>query len=175
MSRHRGMTLIELAVATTAGAALFGMAVGLLYMLLRFESASRQQDRVQAALLRLAEQFRRDVHAGKKLSALPADPKRPNAGCQLHLVGGQVVQYCLHENRLLRVESDRSKATRQESFLLPAGASVTIQPAEATAGIVSLRIVALGADTPQQGPTVRPLVIEAALGYDCRFARPRGP
>ena len=60
---RRGYTLIEMIVVMTAGTVLMGIAVTLLCALLRAEGTGRALVERSASLGRLADQFRRDVHA----------------------------------------------------------------------------------------------------------------
>ncbi|MFH1921621.1 MAG: type II secretion system protein [Planctomycetota bacterium] len=175
MDRRRGHSLIELLVVIGTGGALMGIAVGLLSMLLRVDQHSRDQMRERTEIHRLADQFRRDVHAADGFT-VQSPPGAENAApaWQLPLGAGHVVQYQAEPGELLRTEREGDQVLRQESFFLPAGTTVSIDLAgEAAPGIVSLRIPRDGNQPP--GSTWRGLSVDAALAKDRRFAKPNQP
>ena len=172
MHNRRAITLVEMVTATIVGAAIFGVAVGLLYTLLRFDTATRQQVRLQIATERLADQFRRDAHAAERLAPLAAASGAAPPGWQFQLGEGVVAEYRLRPGRLLRVELASGKTVRQEQFAFSEKARLTVEPAEAAAGIVSLTIAPPN-ERPKT-PGFGPLVIEAALGKDRRFVKAEG-
>ena len=67
MIGRRGVSLIEILVLMTIGSTLMGIAVGSLHLLLKMDRNTRQRRQLQASEARLADQFRRDVHAALRM------------------------------------------------------------------------------------------------------------
>ena len=72
--RHprRGMSLLELLAAMTVASAVTATAAGLVHRSFAFESRSRQVLGDEQTALRLASQFRADVHAARAVQPEPA-------------------------------------------------------------------------------------------------------
>lgn len=170
---RRGFTLIELVAVLGVSTVLFGVATGLLIMLMQADRGWREQVRGHATVARLADQFRRDVHAARRLKPLPAAPGNAGPGWQLETAPGRVVEYRASPGRLIRVQLADGKTVRQEDFSLPGEARFGVQPADATAGLVGLQVATSRkpADPAARGP----LEFTAALGWDYRFSRQEGP
>jgi prepilin-type N-terminal cleavage/methylation domain-containing protein len=163
MNQRRGFNLIEMTAVMSVGAVMMGVAVTLLYGLLRTEGSGREHVHRQSVLGRLADQFRRDVHAAQTVAAA-ADGE----GRQFELAPGRTVTYRAQPGALTRSEQVDGKIERRESFALPPGSTATIQiPANTKAAIASLRIV------PSAGPSGQPahriIQIDAVLAGDHRF------
>lgn len=175
MNRRRGHSLIEMLVVIGTGGALMGIAVGLLAMLMRLDQDSRDQLRQRTAVHRLADQFRRDVHAADGFAVQsPPGKEGTTPAWQLPLEAGRVVEYRAEPGELLRTEREGDQVLRRESFRLPAGAAVSIDLAgEAAPDIVSLRIARDDNQPPDS--TWRGLRVDAALAKDRRFVKPNEP
>jgi len=175
MNRRRGYSLIEILVVIATGAAMMGVALGLLGMLIRLEQASRREVQEETVMNRLADQFRRDVHAADRLAvaSAPGVADLPPVW-QFPLEAGHVVEYRAEQGELVRIERRDDKVLKQESFSLPAEARVSIDPAgDALPGIVSLRIAGTGIRPP--GPAWRGARVDAELAKDRRFVKQKQP
>jgi len=173
-SRGRaGFSLVELVAAMTVGATVFGLAVGLLYTLLRVGSGAQEQLRLHTTIRHLADQFRRDAHAAERVAPLPAVQGKPRPGWRFHLGSGRVVDYEPQQHGLVRSETADGKTQHREQYRLPAGTGASVQPPEAKDGIVGLRLVSDAG--PSDEPRLGELVVEAQLAKDWRFARGKSP
>ena len=171
MTRRRGFTLIELLVAMAGASAILGMAVAMVYTLLEADRAGRQRMHVGESLGRLADQFRRDVHAARAVAPLaPAGGKKRSPGWQLRLDDRRSVRYGVREGKLVRSEHVEGKAVRQDSFALPHGATMSVQPdAGGRPAAVRLSIEpAAGPAEKWKGPAIH---VDAVLGRDHRFTK----
>lgn len=169
MNRRRGISLIEMIAAMGIGAVMMGVAVALLYTLLETEGSGREHLRHGSVLGRLADQFRRDVHAAKSVGDV-ADGE----GRQFELAPGRTVTYRLEPGTLVRTEQVDAVVQRRESFALPPGTTTSIRiEADTDPTIVSLMITPV-AEPPRQ-PGRRTARIDAVLARDRRFTRPEGP
>jgi prepilin-type N-terminal cleavage/methylation domain-containing protein len=167
---RRGYSLIELVVVMTIATVIVGLAAAMLHLLLQTERNGRQQMHCSAALSRLADQFRSDVHAAaRQLPATPfaaqgratgdADP----AGWTFELEAGRNVQYRAQAGQIERVETLGGQIERRESYALPPDATVAIATPEDAKPPVATLIVK---DTSN-----REIRIAAVLGKDHRFDR----
>lgn len=141
----------------TIGTLLTAITVGLLHALLQTGHAARDQLHQRATLRRLADTFRRDVHAAVAFQPAErnAEPHRPT--WQLTLRGDDRVEYRLEPGNLIRNALTGDAIRTRESFTLPPGTTVSMQlQPGGRSDIVVLLIV----------PGTR---IEAALGTDRRF------
>jgi hypothetical protein len=117
--RPHGITIIETIVLMTAVAAMIGLCVLLLQILMKLNAESRARLDGATALDRLARQFRRDVHeaGGARLLERPAAKL---AGLRLEPGPKQVVEYQLMENgKIARVETRGENLVRREVYEIP--------------------------------------------------------
>src|SRR5262249_46147345 len=96
---RRGVFLIELLVVISGLAVLMGLCAITIQLLMRVSSEAQAQRSNAAALGRLAEQFREDVHGCDE-----AQP-RPSAGLRLTRGPRVVIDYQARDGRVDRVES----------------------------------------------------------------------
>jgi prepilin-type N-terminal cleavage/methylation domain-containing protein len=116
---HRGVTLIEMLVVITVLGVLLDLCAVTIQLLMRVGSNAQARRGAAAALGRLAEQFREDVHACDDAQL------RPSAGLRLTLDPRVVVDYEVRDGRVARVESTDGQANRHESYDLgPNGSAV---------------------------------------------------
>ena len=175
MKRRAAYMLIELVAVIATGAAMLAVATGVIYTLFEAEEASRDQLRHALTSGRLADQFRRDVHAATGITEgaqAADDPHLP--GWVLALSGDRTVEYLLDGRSMVRVERAKGKTVRRESFDLGRHwqASIGRRPEGETA-VISLRMEV--DQRPSSEPFSRALVIEAVLSMDHRHATSRGP
>jgi hypothetical protein len=121
--RPRGITIIETIVLMTAVAAMLGLCVLLLQLLMKLNADSRARLDGATALDRLARQFRHDVHeaGAARLLERPADRL---AGLRLEPGPRQAVEYQLMENgKIARVETRGENLARREVYEIPRSGS----------------------------------------------------
>ena len=160
---RRGFVLIELAIVITITAAMAGIAISLLLVLLRAEQIGRSHVARRAAIERLADRWRRDVSAA--VGDVAVDRVEPR-GCRLQLTGDCVVRYVIGASGVSREERIGSRTMRRESYSLPDDSTAAIEADEATSSpIVSLTILPRDA-TLRPGREIR---IDAVQGRDFRF------
>jgi type II secretory pathway pseudopilin PulG len=175
-------------VVIAMGTVVLAAAVGTVTALLRFNDRGQRQSAAHAAVRRLADQFRRDVHAGTRFEKLEAG-KPAGPGWQLQLSPDRSVGYRVARGEVVRTEHAGGKVCRRESYRLPPQTAVSaalenldgatlvslrLFPAGVTAGLPGGRatptpaplsdrpVVARGADA---GQAIR---IDAELGKDAR-------
>ena len=112
---RRGYSLIEMIVVMTVGATLMGIAVTLLGVLLQAERDGRTHIGQNASLNRLADQFRRDVHAAAaNLPPRRTTPESPPGGSIWP--AGHSVWYVAGRDEIVREERIGRTILRQESY-----------------------------------------------------------
>ena len=164
---RRAFTLIEMLVAISVGSVLMGIAVSLLLVLLGAEQSGRTHAERSESLQRLADQFRRDVHAAVGEVAAGGEDQH---GCRLRLAGGESVRYAIGGGGLSREERKGSEVVRGESYALPKDSTTAIAIDRTTSPwTLSLTIVPNDASLGP-GHEIR---IDAVLGRDHRFAEQR--
>ena len=168
-NRRGAFSLIEVITAIAAGAAITAVAVGMIYTLLEFESATRENLGRRTAIANLADVFRRDVRAANRLTLpQPASGADQPPAWKLELEATRVVEYRIDESHLVRIERSGEKLLGSESFSLPKRATASIEPpTEEEPAIVSLRI---RADTDESDVSSwTSLRVDAQLAKDRRF------
>jgi len=106
---RRGVTLIELMVVISVLAVLMGLCAVTIQLLLRVGSDTQARRSAAAALDRLAEQFREDVHLCDDVQIRPA-------GVRLRLTPRVAVDYEVRDGRVGRIESTDGQPSRHESY-----------------------------------------------------------
>jgi type II secretory pathway component PulJ len=121
--RPRGITIIETIVLMTAVAAMLGLCVLMLQLLMRLSVDSRARLDGATSLDRLARQFRRDVHEAGAARQLER-PAAKLAGLRLEPGSRHAVEYQLMENgKIARVETRDENLVRREIYDIPHGGS----------------------------------------------------
>jgi prepilin-type N-terminal cleavage/methylation domain-containing protein len=182
---RRAFTLVEMITAMTVGTVLMGIAVSLLVVLLGAEQSGRAHVARSESLRRLADQFRRDVHAAvgetAAKGAVPVSPTRKpgqspedwtedRPECRLSLPDNRSVQYTIGADSISREERTDSKVVRRETYLLPKDSTAAVAVDRTTTPwTLSLTIVPSDASM-RQGHEIR---IDALLGRDRRFTQPQ--
>ncbi|MFO0891440.1 MAG: hypothetical protein U0790_20140 [Isosphaeraceae bacterium] len=122
-SRARGITIVETIVLMTVVAAMLGLCVLMLQLLLKLDGASRERLDAASALARLSSRFREDVHAARAAAAIdpPAGP-----GLRLEMPGGRTVEYQTPgRSAVIRLESEGGKPVRRERYEIPRSGPIT--------------------------------------------------
>ncbi len=117
---RRGFTLIEVLAVMAGVAVILGLCAVTIQALFRVSSDTQARRSASAALGRLAEQFREDVHAG-------GDVQLPSSnGLRLSRGPGVEIVYDVREGRVDRVESSDG-VSRRESYVLGRGTSTAFE------------------------------------------------
>ncbi len=123
--RRRGITIIETIVLMTAVAAMLGLCVLMLQLLMRLSADSRTRLDGATSLDRLARQFRRDVHEAATARQLER-PAAKLAGLRLEPAPRRAVEYQLMENgKIARVETRDENLVRREIYDIPRSGSAS--------------------------------------------------
>jgi len=171
MKSRNGYSMIEMLVVMATGAVVLGIAVALLHTLLQGERAGRERLRRCAVIGRLADQFRRDVHAAVGTTAeQPDDGEDPAAGRCFELTPDVMVVYRFPPGAVTRSELAGAKLRHRESYRLPPGATASVEVRGGPATPVASLVIASKAEGPQPS-AARTTQIEAALARDHRFAK----
>ena len=164
---RRAFTLIEMIVAISVGAVLMGIAMSLLVVLLGAERSGRAHVERSETLQRLADQFRRDVHAAVGEVVVKGEKGQE---WQMELTGNCIVRYTVAADGVSREERMESRDVRRESYALQKDSTVAIAVDRATSpSVVTLTIEPKDASS-RPGHEIR---IDAVLGRDRRFAEQR--
>jgi prepilin-type N-terminal cleavage/methylation domain-containing protein len=160
---RRAFTLVELLVAITVGSVLMGIAVSLLLVLLGAEQSGRTHAERSESLRRLADQFRRDVHAAVGEPAADAVDRH---GCRLRLADSGSVRYVVGSGSIERQEQAGTKDVSRESYALPKDSTATVA-VDRTTTPWTLSLTIVPNDTSMRA--VHEIRIDAILGRDHRF------
>jgi hypothetical protein len=173
---RRAASLIELLVVMSASTVVLTLTSQLLCRVMRIQIESRAHVDVERNSLRLAEQFRRDVHAAQA-AATSRDELGNDVFLQLRFPDGRQAEYSRHGRTVLRRVSGSSSQVAREEFVFPATCDVAIQE-DGKPPWLTLTIT-MGPNQARSGddkPLTRALAIpvslqvEATLGRDLRFA-----
>jgi hypothetical protein len=123
--RRRGISLIETIVLMSGVAAMLGLTVLVLQLLLKLDADSRSRLDRAGALERLAEDFRRDAHRAR-IAKLIDQPPRPSS-LRLEFDPGRLAEYQVTQRgELVRLESSNGKPARRESYAIVQGGSIEL-------------------------------------------------
>jgi prepilin-type N-terminal cleavage/methylation domain-containing protein len=118
---RRGFNLIEMLVVMTGVSVVLGLCTVTIQLLMRVSSDAQARRSTSAALGRLAEQFREDVHG--------CDDVQLGASAGLRLSRGPrvAITYQARDGRMERVESTGGQASRRETYALERGSTAVFQ------------------------------------------------
>lgn len=150
---RRGITIIEVIVLMTGVAAMLGLSVILLQLLMKLDADSRSHFDAANSLARLARQLRRDVHAAGSADLVDAAASK-GPGLRIERGGGQAVEYQVKGNdRVIRTETMNGKDIRREAYPLPKSSGIRLSLREEE----GRKFVALAVDRltsrDRKGPT----------------------
>lgn len=155
--RHRGITLVEMAVVIPLGSALLGILVVLLHSVFHYQTMVAREDRCRATYIRLATCLRADARAAERAAPLPD----AQAGCEF-LAAGRRVQYRLQSDALQRNQYQGDRLTQRDVFPLPPGGQGSFVLPKAREDMLQLRV---SVDVDSRTALVPlPWCIEAAVG-----------
>ena len=116
-SPRSGTTLVEILVVITIAGVMLGVSVETIHRLLEAEHEAVRSVRFDTSLARLAQAFRSDIHACRKVE-LPA----PDAGMPVVLVAevdDLLIRYELDAHLARRIETERGREVHRENYYFP--------------------------------------------------------
>lgn len=165
---RRGVSLVELLVVMSLGAGLLTTSAVALHRIMHVHGKARNFLAASHSGLRLADQFRRDVHRATQVSITNLDAPLV---LRLQLGEAQVVEYSHLGGTVRRTQSDGANVSREE-YSFPAESQVSIRE-ESSPRLLSLSITSQpgdGAGPAQQGfATAVHLQVVAQVGRDSRY------
>lgn len=135
MRTRRAVSLVELLVIMSTCTVVLTLTGVLLQRAMRIQMQSRAVVQAERTALRLADQFRSDVHDARSVDVIDADENQ-DAFFRLKLSGGRNVAYSQLEGVILRLESGNELPVRREEFVVPAVNKTTIQEKDAPQRLV---------------------------------------
>lgn len=122
---RRGVTIIETIVLMTSVAAMLGLSVIMLQLLIKLDGDLRGRLDAASVLARLAEQFRQDARgaAGARL----VEPKPQESALRFEPEPEHVVEYQVKgPGQLVRVETTKGNRLRSEIYKVSRGGAVVL-------------------------------------------------
>jgi prepilin-type N-terminal cleavage/methylation domain-containing protein len=156
---HRGVSLIEMMAVISVLAVLIGLCAVTIQLLMRVGSEAQARRTQTAALGRLAEQFRQDVHASDDAQLKSSSGLRLNRGPKA------VIDYQPHAGRIDRVESVDGQPSRHESYILNRNDTITFERRDDGPRRFLALVVSHTSRTGQPDPP-RPREVLALVGKD---------
>lgn len=172
---RRGVSLIEMIVVMTVGAVLMGVAVSLLLVLLRTEQGGRTHAQRNESLQRLADQFRRDVHAADKTPKVVDVRDEAGFVTLLMISGDRILFYdAAHESPGIvrrEINANSGGELSRETYLLPEDSAAAFAVIDPDAGHPIVRLTIAPEDESLRA--AQEICIEAAASRDGRFLKPK--
>jgi hypothetical protein len=174
MNPRRGASLIELLLIMSACTVVLTLTGVLLHRAMRIHMQSRAHVNAERTVLRLSEQFRRDVHQARAVT--DGSGKDDKVFLQLDLMDGRVAEYSRATGAVLRNESGGNLPTRREEFAFPGADALTIEHKSAPQRLVVTIILKPTERLPADGKALAganfvpmSFCAEAVVGRDLRF------
>jgi hypothetical protein len=172
MNPRRGMSLLEVSVTITISTALLYGAVLLFASFQRIDRTARKRVEGGREVMRLAEQFRSDVHAAHSVEQNEGSEETPADGpiMTLDIGAKRRIEYRVAEDRqLARIVSVAEQITERDSYGLGPDAVFSIDVVQQPAQFVTL-ILSMSPDTDTQINVPRAeRRITALVGRDHRY------
>lgn len=170
-----GVSLTELLVVMSACSVVLTMSAGVVHRVMRIQSATRYFFDVERSALRLANQFRHDVHrAGAAIVGGP--DLGDGVVSRLTLSDDQTVEYGRAASSVLRTVTQRGKIVARDEFSFRSDIELAIReedsPRRLVLSLASVPQTDSGGEKPQRfNPYTMPvnLQVEACLGRDRSF------
>ena len=171
MKHRRGFTIIEMLVVISISTVLMGMGILLLHVLLKHQNTGREHLQSCRNINRLAEQFRRDVHATREISA---GGKEGIMEIQPTSAEGTTIRWQCFAGRIERTERQGDKIMGRESYLLWPATEAALQLQSQPDASVACIIIS---PKQQAGELYRghAMRIETLVGLDSRLAKVPAP
>lgn len=181
MNRRRGASLIELMVVIAILTVIFGLVGVLFHRLFQAEQLSARTTVTEITTMRLADQFRRDIHAAESVKRSEAtDAALPTLELK-NLGDTPTILYTGGLNRIQRDVMQGQKSVAHETYRLPS-CRITFPTSQTELEVEDSNqrtsFVTLYLERPHATVTVaeqarspfRGIVIDAELGRDQRLA-----
>jgi hypothetical protein len=180
---RRAVSIVELLVVMSASTLVLTLTSVMIVRAMRVQMQSRAYCDIERNSLRLAEQFRRDVHQAQAVPKL--GDAEDEEFLRLQPVDGGQVTYRMERSSdggtVLRLRSTSGKPDSREEFVFPATCELAIQelqsPQRLALTITSATEVAAGADgKPRVNTALIPVSfrVEAVVGRDSALASAAG-
>lgn len=169
MPRRTGKSLIELIVVIGVMSVAMGLAVRSMAVIMRSDAAGSRALQSSLALSRLAEQFRRDVHAAAEAELREAENGQTQF-LRLRTAAGALIEYHPRRDHILRTTLSAGNVTTRESFHLQTRDHRIEISAESR--LVSLILLPGAREIPGPAagsPAAQAVHVEALRGRDLRF------
>jgi hypothetical protein len=179
--RRRGISILELLVIMSASTVVLTLSCLLIIRAMRAQMDSRAHCDVERSALRLAQQFRDDVHQAQNAET-NEDAGEGGVFLRLGVRDGKQVEYSRTRDTVLRLTSADGNQGWREEFAFPATCEISIRELESPPRIALKITTPPTAALSENKPPVSTLAIpvsfdvEAALDRDRRFAanKPEG-
>jgi hypothetical protein len=176
MNRFRpGISILELLVVMSASSVVLTLAGMLIIRAMHTQMDSRTDCDVERNALRLAEQFRRDVHDAERAEANP-QAKEGASFLGLQFSGGNRVEYSRAAGAIQRVASMRDGRVSREEFKFPAAAQMQVDRWESPPRMALTILSPPPSETMDDKPSISTRTVpvsvnlEAVLGRDRQMA-----
>jgi len=172
--------LVELLAVIAVIAILVSVISTVLHAVIRADRSLKDQKTFNAAVIRLSEQFREDVHLAEdvkltgaedvKLTGAEETETETNNRLLLTLPQGRTVTYEIQPGRVVRRLTRAGETEHQEAYRLPPETTGRFEPpGEANGRLAALVLVERAAEEPENDDAARSVRIEAAVGLDRSF------
>lgn len=173
MKRRAAISLVELLAVLSGCSIVLTLTAMLLHQTMRTQSETRDFFRTERNQLRLARQFREDVH-GATTASIGGDADQGEALVQLSFPESRTVDYRREAGTVVRVERERGKPSSREEYLLGESLEGDVRELESPARL-SLEIASPPIEPSTTDPASareRPIrfQVDAVLSRDLRFA-----
>jgi hypothetical protein len=172
---RRGISILELIVVLSASTVVLSLSSVLLQRVMRIHIQSRADLAVERTVLRLSEQFRRDVHQARAAVTNRAELGE-NTVLRLTFADDEPVEYSYDSGILERVQSKGGNRLAREEFAFPANSDLTIESPGTPQRLILTITTSRSTDGDEQRVPARKLTIplgvqiEAVVGSDWQFA-----
>lgn len=173
MKSRAAISLVELLAVLSGCSIVLTLTAMLLHQTMRTQSDTRDFFSTERNQLRLARQFREDVH-GATAAANGKDVDQAGTLVRLSFPEGRAVEYRHEAGTVVRIQRERGKPSAREEYLLGESLEADVQELESPTRL-SLSIASPPIEPLSTNPAKvreRPIrfQVEAVLSRDLRFA-----
>jgi hypothetical protein len=169
LKERRGASLVELLVVMSLGAGLLTTSAVVLHRIMHSHGKTRHFLAASRSALRLADQFRSDVHRARKVTT---DDLTEPVVVRLELGEASIVEYSHVAGMVRRTQVTKGEVASREEYSFPASSKLTIRE-QPSPRLVTLSITStpgdVGGPAQQRFATAVYLQIEAQVGRDGRY------